>query len=99
MLSHGMPNLSLPPDGQNRSESLSVAARSVRGVNLREQAVYKTDHDMWTQTGRPVSADAIAQATGFDDQTTQQILKGLDAKGYFVDALRGDDRIDSITYA
>ncbi|WP_459989246.1 MarR family transcriptional regulator [Mycobacterium avium] len=68
-------------------------------MNLREQAVYKTGHDMWAQTGGPVSADAIAEATGFDDQTTQQILKGLDAKGYFVDALRGDDRIDSITYA
>jgi hypothetical protein len=77
---------------------MSVVPRSVRGVNLRERAVVRAAHDVWTATGRPVSADAIAQASGFDDATTQQVLNALDLKGYFADALRGDDRIDAVSF-
>lgn len=67
-------------------------------MNLREQAVLRAAQDIWTRTGRPVSAAAIAEATGFDDETTQQILTALDLKGYFADALCGDDRVDSIAF-
>lgn len=92
------------PTGPGLNEStvtaagLSVAPRSVRGMNLREQAVHKAAWDRWNATGRPVSADTIAQASGFDDATTQQILIALDAKGYFTDAARGDDRIHSVAF-
>jgi hypothetical protein len=65
-------------------------------VNLRERAVLKAAQDIWNRTGRPVSADAIAPAVGFDDETTQQVLSALYSKGFFGDALRGDDRIDSV---
>jgi hypothetical protein len=68
-------------------------------VNLRERAVLKAAQDIWNRTGRPVSADAIAQAAGFDDETTQQALGALYSKGFFGDALRGDDRIDSVAYS
>lgn len=68
-------------------------------MNLREQAVLRAAQDIWTRTGRPVSADAIADASGFDDETTQQVLNGLYSKGFFADALRGDDRIDSIVFS
>lgn len=45
----------------------------MRAMNLREQAVLRAAQDIWCRTGRPVSAAAIAEATGFDDETTQQI--------------------------
>ena len=48
------------------------------------------------QTG---SAHAIASASGFDDDTTQQVLSALDSKGYFADALRDDGRIDAIAFS
>jgi hypothetical protein len=75
-----------------------VAPRTVRGMNLREQAVHQVARQFWDRTDRPVSADAIAQASGFDDETTQQILNALFAKGYFTGALRGDDRIDAVSF-
>jgi hypothetical protein len=65
-------------------------------VNIREQEVLRAAQEIWDRTGRPVSADAITQTAGFDDETTQQALRALDAKGYFGDALRGDDRIQSV---
>jgi hypothetical protein len=64
-------------------------------VNPRERAVLKAAEDIWN-TRRPVSVAAIARATGFDDAALQPILQALDAKGYFTDAVRGDDRIDSV---
>lgn len=79
---------------------LSVTPRTVRRMaNLRERTVLKAAEDIWTRTGRPVSAEAIAEAAGFDDQNTQQVLNALDSKGYFGDALRGDDRIDSVAFS
>jgi hypothetical protein len=65
-------------------------------VNMREREVLRAAQEIWDRTGRPVSADAIVQAAGFDDEATQQALRALDAKGYFGDALRGDDRIVSV---
>jgi hypothetical protein len=50
-------------------------------VNLREQAVLKAAQEIWNRTGRPVSADAIAQAAGFDDETTQQVPSALTRRG------------------
>lgn len=41
-----------------------------------------------------VSVVAIEDVTGFDDDTTQQILCTLDLKR----SLRGDDRIDSVAF-
>jgi hypothetical protein len=67
-------------------------------VNLRERVVHRAAHDIRSATGRPISADAIAQATGFDD-TTQQVLRALDSKGYFGNALRGDDKISSVGFS
>lgn len=67
-------------------------------MNLRERAVFRAAQDIWGRTGRPVSADAIAHAVGFDDESTQQVLKTLDLKGYLGDALHGDDRVDSIAF-
>ncbi|WP_155764634.1 hypothetical protein [Mycobacterium intracellulare] len=67
-------------------------------MNLGERVVFKAARDIWDRTRRPVPANAITEATGFDDETTQQVLHALDLKGFFADALRGDDRIDSIAF-
>ena len=67
-------------------------------MNLRERVVYNAARDIWDRTRQPVPANGISAATGFDDQTTQQILQALDLKAYFSIALRGDDRIDSIEF-
>jgi hypothetical protein len=75
-----------------------VAPRTVRDVNLREQAVYRAGQDIAGNTGRPVSAAAIANATGFDDAALQQILRAMDAKGFLACALRGHDRIDTVAF-
>jgi hypothetical protein len=80
------------------AEKLSVVPRTVRGVNPRERAVHRAAHDIWDRTGRPVSADTIAPAAGFDYATTQQVLNALFIKGYFTDALRGDDPNDSVSF-
>jgi hypothetical protein len=77
---------------------LSVVPRTVRGVNLREQAIIRAAANIWEKASRPVAADVIAEASGFDYDTTQQILKALDAKGYFRDAQRGDDQIDAVAF-
>jgi hypothetical protein len=61
--------------------------------------VYKAAQDIWDRTRRPVSANAIGEATGMDDETLQPVLHALDLKAYFADALRGDDRIDSIAFS
>lgn len=45
-----------------------------------------------------MSAAAIASASGFDAATTQDVLNALFLKGFFADALRGDDRIDAVTF-
>lgn len=50
--------------------------------------MFNAARDVWDRTRQPVSANAIAEATGFDDETTQQVLLALDLKGYFADALR-----------
>ncbi|WP_155765935.1 hypothetical protein [Mycobacterium colombiense] len=57
-------------------------------MNLHERVVFNAARDVWDRTRQPVSANAIAEATGFDDETTQQVLLALDLKGYFADALR-----------
>lgn len=75
-----------------------MTARSVRGMNLRERAVYRAAHNIWNATGRPVPAAVIASASGFDDATLQPILRALAAKDYFDDVLRGDDRIDAVAF-
>ncbi|WP_374023924.1 hypothetical protein [Mycobacterium sp. HNNTM2301] len=68
-------------------------------MNLRERVVYKAARDIWDRTRQPVSANAIREVTGFEDETTQRVLNDLYLKGFFADALRGDDRIDSIVFS
>ena len=60
------------------------------------QAVLRAARQIWIRTERPVDADAIAQATGFDSETTQEVLSALCAKGSFGDAEVGDDRVHSV---
>jgi hypothetical protein len=66
-------------------------------TNLQERELLKAVREIWDRTGRPIDADTIGQAAGFDDETTQRLLRTLDAKGYFGTALRGDDRIQAVT--
>ncbi|WP_133251035.1 hypothetical protein [Mycobacterium montefiorense] len=66
-------------------------------MNLREQAVIRAATHIWEKTRCPVTAGAIAEATGFDAvatqrNATQQILNALDLKGFFSDVLRRPDR-------
>ena len=94
------PRCEMTTGAGGRAQHLSEVSRSLQGMeDTREQAVLRAAMEIWDTTGDPVSAADIAQAVGFDDGTTQQALSALDSKGHFVDALRGDDRIDCVAFA